>query len=69
MSKLLDYLNHIDQNAPARAAHMQNPQKAMTDYGLSQPEQDAVQSGSKDQVAKVLGISSAALSTIEIPQV
>jgi hypothetical protein len=68
MSKLLDYLNHLDQNVPARAAHNQNPQKAMTDFGLSQPEQAAVTSGDKAQVAHVVGISSESLPPIEVSQ-
>ncbi|PRC92910.1 hypothetical protein [Solimicrobium silvestre] len=66
MPKLLDYLNHLDQNADARTTHEQNPQQAMTEFGLSTEEQQVVQSGDKEQVAKVLGISSAQLPSIEV---
>ena len=66
MSKLLDYLNHLDQNADACAAHEQNPQKAMTDFGLSPVEQQAMQSGDKEQVAVLVGISSVELPSPEI---
>jgi hypothetical protein len=67
MPGILDYLNHVDQDANARAAHQQNPQKAMADFGLSQPEQQAMLSGDKEQVAHVLGISSDELPSMEIP--
>jgi hypothetical protein len=68
MSKLLDYLNHLDQNADAVAAHNQNPTKAMTDFGLSHTEQQAVLSGDKEQVAQTIGIRSEELPSVEIPQ-
>ena len=68
MPKLLDYLNHLDQHADARTAHAQDPQQAMQNFGLSPEEQVAMQSGDKEHVAKALGISSAHLPSIEIPQ-
>ena len=69
MATLLDYLNHLDQNADALDTHTQNPQQAMANFGLSDEEQQAFLSGDKTQVAQVLGISADELSTIEIPQV
>jgi hypothetical protein len=68
MARLLDYLNHLDQNADACAAHEQDPQKAMTDFGLAPHEQQAMLSGDKEQVAQVIGISSDELPAPEIPQ-
>ena len=68
MTKLLDYLNNLDQDADARAAHEQNPQQAMSNFGLAPDEQQAMLSGDKAQVAQVLGISSEQLPAIVIPQ-
>jgi hypothetical protein len=68
MSRLLDYLNHLDQNADACSDHTQNPQKAMADFGLSADEQQAMLSGDKEQVANLIGISSDELPSTEIPQ-
>jgi len=68
MSKLLDYLNHLDQNADARAAHVSDPVKAMTDFGLSQSEQKALASGDKSAVAQASGIDEQDLPTIEITE-
>ena len=68
MPKLLDYLNHLDQHADARTAHAQDPQQAMQNFGLSPEEQVAMQSGDKEQVAKAVGVSSAALPVIEVSQ-
>jgi len=68
MPGLLDYLNHLDQNANACSAHQQDPQKAMTDFGLSPVEQQAILSGDKEQVANLIGISSDELPSAEIPQ-
>lgn len=66
MSKLLDYLNHLDQDANARAAHELNSRQAMRNFGLSQQEQQAMLSGDKEQVAQLLGISSDQLPAIEV---
>jgi hypothetical protein len=57
MSKLLDYINHLDKDANARAAHKANPVKSMTDFGLTIDEQDALLSGDKQRVADVIGIA------------
>jgi hypothetical protein len=56
MSKLLDYINHLDKDANARAAHKANPVKSMTDFGLTTDEQDALQSGDRQRIADVMGI-------------
>ncbi len=66
MSKLLDYLNHLDQDANARAEHEHNSRQAMRNFGLSQQEQQAMLSGDKEQVAQLLGISSDQLPVIEV---
>jgi hypothetical protein len=64
MSKLLDYLNTLDKDAVAREAHVNDPTTAMTNFGLSAEEQDAVMSGSKEKVADLLGISADMLQAI-----
>jgi hypothetical protein len=68
MAKVLDYLNHLDQNADALAAHKQNPQQAMTNFGLSTQDQQAINSGDKEQIAQAAGIRSEELPGVEIPQ-
>ncbi|PRC92912.1 hypothetical protein [Solimicrobium silvestre] len=54
--KLLDYLNYLDQDANACDAHEQAPVEAMSDFGLSHIEQQAMLSGDKAQVAQLLGM-------------
>jgi hypothetical protein len=66
MSKLLDYLNTLDKDAAAREAHAADPITAMTNYGLSADEQDALMSGDKKKVAKAAGIDEALLPAITI---
>jgi hypothetical protein len=56
MSKLLDYLNIIDQDAVAREAFVADPQAAMTQYGLNSVEQQALMSGDKAAIAKLVGV-------------
>jgi hypothetical protein len=68
MSKLLDYLNHLDKNADARDAHAADPVGSMTNFGLSQDEQDAALSGSKQQLADACGIPVQELVAIILPQ-
>ncbi|MFZ6753789.1 hypothetical protein ACO0KY_10500 [Undibacterium sp. Dicai25W] len=65
MSKLVDYLNHLDQNADASAAHAKDPHAAMTHFGLSHEEQAAIKSGNKSHVAKVAGIAEADVPSIQ----
>jgi hypothetical protein len=57
MSKLLDYLNHLDKNADARTAHAADPATSMTNFGLTQDEQDALLSGDKQRMADACGIA------------
>ncbi|MET3116901.1 hypothetical protein AAKU64_001114 [Undibacterium sp. GrIS 1.8] len=68
MSKLLDYLNVLDKDAVARDAHNADPVNTMTDFGLTQEEQDAFMSGDKNLIAGLLGISSSELPSIEVSQ-
>ncbi len=56
MSKLLDYINHLDKDANARAAHKAAPVKSMSDFGLTIDEQDALLSGDRQRLANVIGI-------------
>ena len=67
MSKLLDYINLLDKDATARAAHAQDPVAAMTQFGLNSSEQQAMQSGDKTAVANSIGIDVNALPTIQTP--
>ena len=66
MAKLLDYLNHLDQNADAREAHVKNSSHAMTQFGLSHEEQATFNSGDKAKVAHAVGLKPAELPTIEV---
>jgi len=67
MSKLLDYLNHLDKNADARDAHAADPTTAMTNFGLTQDEQDALMSGDRQRVADACGIALDDLPAPETP--
>jgi hypothetical protein len=67
MSKLLDYINHLDKNADARDAHAADPTGHMTNYGLTQDEQDALLSGDRQRVADAIGISVDAMTVVHVP--
>jgi len=56
MSKLLGYLNLLDTDAAARAAHAADPKAAMTQFGLSEAEYEAVLSGDKALISKLAGV-------------
>jgi hypothetical protein len=56
MSKLLDYLNHLDSNATAVTAHNADPVAAMTQFGLNADEQQTLMSGDKTAIAALAGI-------------
>lgn len=56
MSKLLDYLNHLDSNATAVTAHNADPAAAMTQFGLNADEQQTFMSGDKAAIAALAGI-------------
>ena len=67
MSKLLDYLNHLDKHADTRAAHAADPATRMTNFGLTQDEQDALMSGDRQRVADACGIPLDELAMPETP--
>ncbi|MES2049908.1 MAG: hypothetical protein V4447_16020 [Pseudomonadota bacterium] len=67
MSKLLDYLNVLDKDAAAREAHIKDPKAAMTKYGLSDDEQNAVLSRDRAKVAAVIGIPADQVPAIIAP--
>ncbi|MBV8666956.1 MAG: hypothetical protein JO269_10790 [Burkholderiaceae bacterium] len=56
MSKLLDYINHLDKDASARAEHQTAPVKSMTNFGLTVDEQDALLVGDRQRIAGAIGI-------------
>lgn len=56
MSKLLGYLNLLDTDSEARAAHAADPTAAMTQFGLSDAEHEAVLSGDKAAIGKLAGV-------------
>lgn len=66
MSKLLDYLNLLDKDAAAREAFAGDPGAAMTAQGLAAAEQQALLSGDKAAIAKLVGIDEA---TLPLPQI
>ncbi len=66
MSKLLDYLNILDKDAKARAAHNKNAKTAMTNFGLSDEEQKAFVSGDKTKIASLIGISEDSLPRVQV---
>ncbi|MFZ6757796.1 hypothetical protein ACO0K9_11350 [Undibacterium sp. Ji50W] len=65
MSKLLEYLNTLDKDSAALAAHRSDPATAMGSFGLTSEEQAAVISGDKEAVAGLLGISSEDLPALD----
>ena len=66
MSKLLDYLNHLDSNATAVTAHNADPAAAMTQFGLDAAEQEALLSGSKAAIANLAGVDAGELPAPQI---
>ncbi len=56
MSTLLDYLNHLDSNASAVAAHNADPATAMAQFGLSAAEQHTFMTGDAAAIASMAGI-------------
>jgi hypothetical protein len=58
MSKLLAYLNLLDKDSAAGAAHADDPMAAMAGFGLNDAEQAAVMSGNAEEIAKLTGSSS-----------
>ena len=68
MSKLLDYLNLIDQDAAALANFDADAVKAMTAFGLSEEEQKALLSGDKQLIADLIGIAADDLPALHSPE-
>lgn len=66
MSKLLDYLNHLDSNATAVTAHNADPAAAMTQFGLNAVEQQALMSGDPAAIASAAGIDVADMPKTQI---
>lgn len=66
MSRLLDYLNLLDQDATAREAFAQDPVAAMTAYGLTEEEQQAVLSGDKTRIAQLAGVAEGELPKTQV---
>ena len=64
MSTLLDYLNNLDSNVTAIAAHNADPAGYMTQFGLNAAEQQAFMSGDKALIAALIGIDPAELPKI-----
>lgn len=69
MSTLLDYLNHLDSNATAIAAHNNDPAAYMTQFGLNANEQQTFMSGDKAAIAALAGIDPADLPKIQVMNV
>ena len=69
MSKLLDYLNHLDSNATAIAAHNADPAAYMTQFGLNATEQQTFMSGDKAAIATLVSIDPADLPKVQVMNV
>lgn len=66
MSKLLDYLNHLDSDATAVAAHNADPAASMTQFGLNAAEQQALMTGDPAAIANLAGIDASELPKIQV---
>jgi hypothetical protein len=66
MSLLLDYLNHLDSDATAVAAHNADPAAAMTQFGLNAIEQQTFTSGDKTSIANLAGIDASELPKLNV---
>jgi hypothetical protein len=69
MSTLLDYLNHLDANATAIAAHNADPAAAMTQFGLSTVEQQILLSGDMAAIASLVGIDARELPKVNVTNI
>lgn len=67
MTNLLEYFNVVDKNAVVRAAHQADPAASMSAFGLSIDEQNAVLSGNTHTLAEALGIDSAEIPVVHVP--
>lgn len=69
MSKLLDYLNLLDSDAAAVAAHNADPAAAMTQFGLSANEQQTFMSGDMNAIATLTGIDPTQFPKVQVHNV
>jgi hypothetical protein len=69
MSKLLDYLNHLDSNAAVIAAHNADPSATMTQFGLDATEQQTFMSGDKTAIAALAGIDVTDLPKVNVTNI
>lgn len=67
MSIQLNYINLLDKDAGARAAHKANPVMSMTNFGLTVDDQDALLSGDMQRLADAVGISADEVPMITVP--
>lgn len=66
MTKIVDYLNSVDADASLKKAHDANPEAAMSDYGLTEEQSQAVLSGDSKKIAEVDGVDQQQLSSIQV---
>ena len=66
MSKLLDYLNTLDKDASARAAHNKDAKAAMAKFGLTEDEQKAVVSGDNKKIAALVGVPENSVPKVDV---
>jgi hypothetical protein len=66
MSKLVAYLNTLDQDAAAREAHNADPQASMDSFGLQTHEQQALLSGDSKAMAFAAGIDATEMPAVQI---
>ncbi len=69
MASLLDFLNLLDKDTQLALAFKQDPQAVLQNHGLNEQQQHALLSGSNDQIATLIGISSHELPAVDIPEV
>ena len=67
MSKLLEYINVLDKNAAARAAHHARPAVSMSAFGLTADEQQAVSVGDRQSLANAIGIAHMEMPALHVP--
>jgi len=67
MSKLLEYINVVDKNAVARAAHNAAPVESMAAFGLSVDEREAVLLSDNRRLAAALGMRHVDIPAMHTP--
>ncbi|BDY05453.1 hypothetical protein [Ferrimonas sp. YFM] len=68
MIELLLYLNALDVDPTLAQRHQQDPQNAMSEYGLTVDQRQVLLEGNLSEIAKAMGIEDAHL-VIRAPQV